>query len=272
MTVIIRSIHNTTSKDITLFVPGYNPSNLYAIVPANTMVDLFTLVTGDELQSMQGLLEQYVAAGEFGVTATVDTATFNPIGGGSLASLAWPIQNADIGGFANDSSGGAELFVVTGVIDDTHLTVLGPGIGYGILNPGDTIVQGSNSTTITSITDATHLVVGSTIDWQASIPLFTATKTGIYQINMYSTATGTDAGITNPTLYLGYTDDAGVQVGVGNIWQSGSNPIVQLTPGSVGQGVATIEVVAGNSVYYGVFGGSYDAGSTYSFYISATQL
>ena len=36
------------------------------------------------------------------------------------------------------------------------------------MTAGDTIVQGSNTTTITIITDGTHLVVGSTIGWIGS--------------------------------------------------------------------------------------------------------
>jgi len=55
-------------------------------------------------------------------------------------------------------------FTVTTVTDATHLVVSSTAGMTG----GDTIVQGSNTTTITTVTDGTHLVVGSTVGWAGS--------------------------------------------------------------------------------------------------------
>lgn len=52
-------------------------------------------------------------------------------------------------------------FTVTTVTDATHL-VVSSTVG---MTAGDTIVQGSHTTTITTVTDGTHLVVGSTSGW-----------------------------------------------------------------------------------------------------------
>ena len=83
MVLITRSVNNNTTNAITLFVPGYDDSKPQIVIPALTTIDLFTLITGDQLEAIQPLLNQYISAGEFTVIATVDTATFNPVGGGS---------------------------------------------------------------------------------------------------------------------------------------------------------------------------------------------
>lgn len=83
MSIIIRTLHNTTSLPITLEVPGYNTAKPTVSIPASTTVDLFTVLTGDELEAIQPLLAEFIAAGDFTVIATVDTTTFNPVGGGS---------------------------------------------------------------------------------------------------------------------------------------------------------------------------------------------
>lgn len=58
----------------------------------------------------------------------------------------------------------SKAFVITDVINTTTLEV----DSTSGLSSGDTIIQGLNSTTITSITDLTHLVVGSTSGFTAS--------------------------------------------------------------------------------------------------------
>jgi len=54
-------------------------------------------------------------------------------------------------------------FIVDSIVDSTHLAVESAN---GI-SAGDTIVQGTNTTTITSIVDNNHLTVGSTTGWIA---------------------------------------------------------------------------------------------------------
>lgn len=83
MSIITRSVHNTTINNINLFVPGYDSEKFPVIIPASTTIDLFTVLTADQLEAAQPIIREYVAANEFTVTATVDTATFNPVGGGT---------------------------------------------------------------------------------------------------------------------------------------------------------------------------------------------
>jgi hypothetical protein len=88
MSIITRSVHNATLKDISLPVPGYDTVKPPVVIPSGVTVDLFTVITGDELEAIQPTLNQYIATGEFTVIATVDTATFNPVGGsGGLSQL-----------------------------------------------------------------------------------------------------------------------------------------------------------------------------------------
>lgn len=64
-------------------------------------------------------------------------------------------------------------FIVDNIVDATHLTVEN---AMGLVN-GNTIVQGSNSTTIVNVVDNNHLQVGSTSGWipgyanDTSVPL-----------------------------------------------------------------------------------------------------
>lgn len=88
MPIITRSVTNTTSTNIQLFVPGYNTAKPPVIIGASATVDLFTVLTADELEAAQPELSTYVSAGKFTVAATVDTATFNPVGGsGSVTNV-----------------------------------------------------------------------------------------------------------------------------------------------------------------------------------------
>lgn len=103
MTVITRSITNLTTNDINLFVPGYDGEKFPIIITASATVDLFTVLTVDQLEAVQPLLREYVAANEFSVAATVDTTTFNPVGGSGSSGSAGDIQISDgSAGFIGD--------------------------------------------------------------------------------------------------------------------------------------------------------------------------
>lgn len=87
MSIIIRSIHNTTTSNIDLFVPGYDNLKPPVVIAPSATVDLFTVVTGDELEAMQNQLTQLESAGDITIVATVDTTTFNPVGGGGGSGI-----------------------------------------------------------------------------------------------------------------------------------------------------------------------------------------
>jgi len=262
MSIITRSIRNTTSTQttITLLVPGYDTEKPAVVINYGQTLDLFTVLTVDQLEAIQSTLSQYVSLGQLAVTATVDTATFSPIGGGPLASVSLTHQNADIPGQAGDNTQSTS-FMVTAVPDMTHLTV---NSTFGMM-AGDSIVQGIFSTTITTVVDSTHLIVSDTTGWVVAPILFIPTVTGPYQINVYSVGTGTDSGTANPAIYFGWTDDWGVHTA--NNFLTPTN-IIMLTPGTILQGSNILEAVAGQPIYYSVVGGGYDAGSSYSLYIT----
>lgn len=60
MATFIRSVHNTLTLDITM-------SHTNVVLPASTTVDLFTLVSDDELLQLQPELAELVASGSITV-------------------------------------------------------------------------------------------------------------------------------------------------------------------------------------------------------------
>lgn len=95
------------------------------------------------------------------------------------------------------------LFVVDNVVDATHLSVES---SYG-MTAGDTIVQGTHTTTITTVVDNNHLVVGSTTGWVAG----NATDTSVsLPFNYVITATN------SPTLYAATGLPTGLTVNASN--------------------------------------------------------
>ena len=86
MAIIIRTVTNTTPNPIQLFVPGYDEVKSPVIIPATTTVDLFTVLTADQLEAIQPILNTYIEVGEFTVVATVDTSTFSPVGGSGVVA------------------------------------------------------------------------------------------------------------------------------------------------------------------------------------------
>jgi len=85
MAIIIRTVKNIHSahSSITLSAPGYDNTTAPVVINYNQTVDLFTVLGGEQLQTIQPVLTAYVVAQELQVIATVDTASFNPVGGGS---------------------------------------------------------------------------------------------------------------------------------------------------------------------------------------------
>lgn len=87
MTVITRTITNNLSKNLELFVPGYNTLKPQVVIAPSATVDLFTVLTGDELSAVQNQLVPLIANSSITVNATVNTNTFNPTG--SMGSAIW---------------------------------------------------------------------------------------------------------------------------------------------------------------------------------------
>lgn len=74
MSTLIRSIKNEGTVNVTLRVPGFDPTNLITVVSGAT-VDLLPLLTADEFTSMQAELADLVASGKFSTQDTVDSSS-----------------------------------------------------------------------------------------------------------------------------------------------------------------------------------------------------
>src|ERR1035437_9489549 len=136
MTIITRSIHNNTLSPIDLFVPGYESNHPPVVIAPGATVDLFTLVSGDELEAMQDQLAKLVAVGSITVTAMVNTTTFSPVGGGGGSNIFTQILTTDTTAVVPGA-----YFFNTGMNDVTLTLPLGasvPGqLVYLAHNPND---------------------------------------------------------------------------------------------------------------------------------------
>ncbi|MGH7974970.1 MAG: hypothetical protein ACREBR_05565 [bacterium] len=139
----------------------------------------------------------------------------------------------------------SSTFYVYNVIDATHLYVLN-GTANALMQAGDTITQGVNSTTITSVVDANHIQVGSTSGWVGQLNdtrIWTA-----WNLNNAISTSGTADGIYLPQSSgaqrnrgFKWTYEWGTTQGNGTLssvaFQHGNN-----TPSISGQGTGYIKV------------------------------
>lgn len=78
MATIIRTVHNSSLVNLTLFVPGYDTIKPPIVIAPSATLDLFTVLATEELETIQNQLAAFVAAGDMTVIATTDTTTFSP--------------------------------------------------------------------------------------------------------------------------------------------------------------------------------------------------
>lgn len=127
-------------------------------------------------------------------------------GGAAVAKATLTIPPLKLTAHANGGNSttfklvGDVAFTVTTVTDATHLV-----ISSSTLFVGDRIVQGAFSTTITTVTDATHIIVGSTTSWTgAGAAASTSTVAGSEIVSVTSTAISCriQDGVSNVTQVL----------------------------------------------------------------------
>lgn len=78
MVLITRSITNTSSsKSLSLFIPGYDTNNPVIVAPSTTL-DLLSVLEGETLHAMQGQLAALVADGSITVAAQISSSNLWP--------------------------------------------------------------------------------------------------------------------------------------------------------------------------------------------------
>ena len=75
MALITNTIKNLRTEAISLFVPGLDAEQPRIVVAAGATLDLFSVLSVDEIQAMQHQLAELVAEGVISVVATSDSAT-----------------------------------------------------------------------------------------------------------------------------------------------------------------------------------------------------
>lgn len=185
MSVIIRSVQNNTSNSITLFVPGYDDTKSPVIIPANTTIDLFTVLTADQLEAVQSLLNEFITVGDFTVISTVDTSIFNPVGGVTSipGSTAVDPMNYGAAGIITTTTG--SITEGQNILTVASATGWAIGMGIAVANAG----SGGNTELITSVTaisgntftlqaNAISTVISQTVNHDDTVAIATAIASG----------------------------------------------------------------------------------------------
>jgi hypothetical protein len=114
MTLITRSV-TTGSVGVSIMVPGFDPTKGPLVIAPSTTLDLFTVLTEDQLEAIQPALAQLVAAGDLTVAATVNPASFNPLGNVPVLTASRALASDVSGAIAVSTTTSAELVFVHGV-------------------------------------------------------------------------------------------------------------------------------------------------------------
>lgn len=114
MAIITRSV-TTGSTGVSIQVPGFDPTRGPLVIPASTTLDLFTVLTEDQLEAIQPELAQLVTAGQMTVAATVNTASFNPLGTVPVLTINRSVISDGSGTLAVSATTSAEIAFVHGV-------------------------------------------------------------------------------------------------------------------------------------------------------------
>lgn len=114
MAIITRSV-TTGSVGVSIMVPGFDPTKGPIVIPASTTLDLFTVLTDDEIEAIQPALAQLVTAGKLTVAATVNTASFNPLGNVPALTASRAVVTDGSGTLAVSATTSAQIGFVAGV-------------------------------------------------------------------------------------------------------------------------------------------------------------
>jgi hypothetical protein len=75
--IVIRTVTNTLSETISLFIPGNNAKHAAVTIAPSATLDLLTVMTDDELASIQPELSGLITRGSLSQVATVDLSTLS---------------------------------------------------------------------------------------------------------------------------------------------------------------------------------------------------
>lgn len=149
MATITRSIHNTGTSDLPIFIPGYDNTKASVVVPASSTLDLFTVLDVEQLSAIQPELAAMVAAGAITVALMDDSANLEVSGTVQTLSQATQVVNTYSLGGASVKNWGLELISTkalghgsTGDSNDSALRLVANN--YAV-NDSNFILRGLNS-------------------------------------------------------------------------------------------------------------------------------
>lgn len=122
MSTIIRSVHNTLTTAIIM-------SHTNIVIPASTTVDLFTLISDDELLQIQPELAELVASGSLTVVQSDDSSELQA-GGFSLSQLTTTARDAKFVKASLLSQGVTYTSKLAGTVGNSYsVAVVNSGLG-----------------------------------------------------------------------------------------------------------------------------------------------
>lgn len=118
---IVRSVTNASSTTaITLPIPGFDANKAAVTIAGSGTLDLFTVLTDDQLEAIQPLLVALIADGSITSAATVDPTTFSPVGAASTITTS--LSAATAGGAAT------QVVTVAGLLTTSRILAVSQSV------------------------------------------------------------------------------------------------------------------------------------------------
>jgi hypothetical protein len=87
MTLITRSVTNVSSESLDLFVPGYDTTKPTVTIAPSATLDLFTVLSAEELSAIQPELAKMVTEGTLTVASSTSSSSVTLSGGAQIVGL-----------------------------------------------------------------------------------------------------------------------------------------------------------------------------------------
>jgi hypothetical protein len=272
MALIIRTVTSTSSSTIELFVPGYDTIKPQVSIAPSATLDLFTVLTAEELETIQNQLVELVALNDLVVVATVDPATFNPVAGatGTVNSAAanklayYAATGTTVSGLTAITASKALASDANGLPVASTTTAAELGYVSGVTSAIQT--QLNSKAPVASTPSIVAAVDLTAVAADATAVLVTPSVSGMFNISVYAVCTASaTGGDVAPTLLVSWTDE------------SGFNQNYFATP--LNSGATTINYgsfpvwdVATNPISYNITGGTYSSTLRYDIHFVVEKI